>query len=83
MSDLGSELDALASETGFSGVIRIDQGDRLELARAYGFAHSRFEIRNAVDTRFAIASGAKGFTALTVVSLNENTVGDSETPEGR
>jgi hypothetical protein len=36
MSDLGGELDALASETGFSGVVRIDQSDRIELARAYG-----------------------------------------------
>jgi len=80
VSDLGSELDALASETGFSGVIRIDQGDRLELARAYGFAHSGFEIRNAVDTRFAIASGAKGFTALTVVSLIEEGVLELSTP---
>jgi CubicO group peptidase (beta-lactamase class C family) len=71
MSDLGGELDALASGTGFSGVVRIDQGDRIELARAYGLAHRGFEIPNAVDTRFGLASGAKGFTALAVVSLIE------------
>ena len=68
MSDLGGELDALASGTGFSGVVRIDQSDRIELARAYGLAHRGFEIANAVDTRFGLASGAKGFTALAVVS---------------
>src|SRR3954469_6546338 len=71
MSDLGGELDPLASGTGFSGVVRIDQGDRVELARAYGLAHRGFEIPNAVDTRFALASAAKGFTALVVMSLIE------------
>ena len=72
MSDLGGELDALASRTGFSGVVRIDQSDRIELARPYGLAHRGFEIPNAVDTRFGLASGAKGFTALAVVSAHAN-----------
>ena len=80
MSDLGGELDALASGTGFSGVVRIDQSDRIELARAYGLAHRGFEIPNAVDTRFGLASGAKGFTALAVVSLIEEGVLDLSTP---
>ena len=80
MSDLGGELDALASETGFSGVVRIDQSDRIELARAYGLAHRGFEIPNAVDTRFGTASAAKGFTALAVVSLIEEGVLELSTP---
>src|SRR3954465_10559503 len=71
MADLGGELDSLASGTGFSGVVRIDQSGRIELVRAYGFAHRGFEIPNAVDTRFGLASGAKGFTALVVMSLIE------------
>jgi len=74
MADLGGELDALASETGFSGVVRIDRSGRIELARAYGLAHRGFEIPNELDTRFGIASGAKGFTALAVVSLIEEGV---------
>src|SRR4029434_2721289 len=74
MSDLGGELDALASGTGFSGVVRIDQSDRIVLARAYGLAHRGFEIPNAVDTRFGLARGAKRFTALAVVSLIEEGV---------
>src|SRR5215211_9467170 len=80
MSDLGGELDALASGTGFSGVVRIDQSDRIELARAYGLAHRGFEIPNAVDTRFGLASGAKGFTALAVLSLIEEGVLELSTP---
>jgi CubicO group peptidase (beta-lactamase class C family) len=39
------------------------------LAKAYGLANRGYEIPNEVDTRFAIASGTKGLTALTVVSL--------------
>ncbi|GLZ33784.1 serine hydrolase [Lentzea sp. NBRC 105346] len=50
----------------FSGVISID-GD----ARAYGLAHRGYGIPNTPDTRFAIASGNKGFTALAVMSLVE------------
>ena len=80
MSDLGGELDALALKTGFSGVVRIDQSDRIELARAYGLAHRGFGIPNAVDTRFGLASGAKGFTALAVVSLIEEGVLELWTP---
>jgi len=65
------DLDALATETSFSGVIRVDRADEVEVARAYGLAHRGFEIPNAVDTRFATASAAKGFTALAIVSLIE------------
>jgi CubicO group peptidase (beta-lactamase class C family) len=68
------DLDALAAETGFSGVVRVDRGDRTELAKAYGLAHRAFGIPNELDTRFGIASGAKGFTALVVVSLVEEGV---------
>jgi CubicO group peptidase (beta-lactamase class C family) len=67
---LEAELEALAAETAFSGVVRVD-GERNEFAQAYGLAHRAFEIPNAVDTQFAIASGTKGFTALAVVSLIE------------
>ena len=65
-------LDALASETAFSGVVRVDGPDGIEVAKAYGFAHRGYGIPNDVDTRFAIASGTKGLTALTVVSLIED-----------
>ena len=68
------QLDELASAKAFSGVVRIDRGGELELARAYGLAHRAFEIPNEVDTRFGIASGAKAFTALVVVSLIEEGV---------
>jgi CubicO group peptidase (beta-lactamase class C family) len=37
--------------------------------KAYGLAHRSYDIPNEVDTCFALASGTKGLTALTVVSL--------------
>ncbi len=53
MSDLTLELDAIAVETGFSGVFRVDRGIHMEVAKAYGLADRGYEIPNTVDTRFA------------------------------
>lgn len=72
MSGLEGSVDRIAAETGFSGVVRVDRGDEIELVKAYGLAHRGFHIPNAVDTRFAIASGTKGLTALTVMTLIED-----------
>ncbi len=63
---------AIAKTSGFSGVVRLDRGDNVELAKAYGLAHRGHEIPNTVDTRFAIASGTKGLTAVAVASLIED-----------
>jgi CubicO group peptidase (beta-lactamase class C family) len=49
--------------------MRVDRGEELVLARAYGFAHRGLRVTNTVDTQFAIASGVKPLTALAVVSL--------------
>jgi CubicO group peptidase (beta-lactamase class C family) len=66
------DLDRVAAETAFSGIVRVDRGEELVIEKAYGFADRANEIRNEPDTRFAIASGVKGMTALTVVSLIED-----------
>jgi CubicO group peptidase (beta-lactamase class C family) len=71
MPGLEHELDAIAAETAFSGVVRVDSAAGIEVAKAYGLAHRGYEIPNEVDTQFAIASGTKGLTALAVVSLIE------------
>src|SRR5436190_16182006 len=65
------EVDALARRTGFSGVVRVDRGGRLDFASVYGFADRAHEIPNTPETQFGIASGTKGLTALTIVSLVE------------
>lgn len=69
MQTLQDAVDEVAQDTGFSGVVRVDGSDGVELARAYGLSDRAHAIANTVDTRFAIASGMKGLTALTVVSL--------------
>jgi CubicO group peptidase (beta-lactamase class C family) len=70
MTDLDA-VDALALESDFAGVVRVDRAGVPEFAQAYGFAHRAHEIPNTVDTQFGTASGAKSFTALAVVHLIE------------
>ncbi|MBM7787506.1 serine hydrolase domain-containing protein [Tenggerimyces flavus] len=64
-----AEVDQLARDTDFSGVVWIDRAGQVELSNAYGFANRAYRVPNTVDTRFGIASGSKGFTALAVFSL--------------
>ena len=71
-TSLRAQLDAIASETDFSGVVRVDRSDRVEVAEAYGLAHRGYGIANTLDTQFGVASGAKAMTALAVVSLVED-----------
>jgi len=65
--------DAVGAATadGFSGVARVDVDDRVVHESAHGLADRAHAIANTVDTRIGVASGAKGFTALTVLSLVE------------
>lgn len=67
MTLLGDEVDELAA--GFAGVVSVSRGDELEFEHAYGLADRAHDISATTATQFAIASGTKGFTAATVVSL--------------
>jgi CubicO group peptidase (beta-lactamase class C family) len=67
-----SELDALVVDESFSGVVRIDRDGAVAVERAYGLANRGEQIANEVSTRFAVASGTKGLTALTVMTLVED-----------
>ena len=60
-----------AAEHDFSGVVRVDDGDRRH-EWAFGMADRRHQLANTTDTRFSLASGTKGFTALAVMSLVES-----------
>ena len=70
--DLDQRIDEAVSAARFSGVIRVDEGDRTVLLRAVGDADRAYGIANAPGTRFAMASGCKGFTALASVALIED-----------
>jgi CubicO group peptidase (beta-lactamase class C family) len=71
MAGLVDSVGALAADTRFSGVVRADAGDDVVVAGAYGYANRAFGVPNTCDSQFAIASGVKGLTALTIVSLIE------------
>src|ERR1700733_5379590 len=62
-------IDPMAAQNGFAGVVSVDRGGEIDFGKAYGLALRAYQIQNTADTRFAIASGSKGLTALTVVSL--------------
>jgi CubicO group peptidase (beta-lactamase class C family) len=74
VSSLAADLLRIAADTGFSGVVRRDGPDGLELVRAYGLADRSHGIPNEPSTQFGIASGTKGLTALTVMRLVEDGV---------
>ena len=66
--------------TGFSGVAAIVDETSVRHAAAHGEADRAHAVPNTVDTRFAIASGTKGFTALTIMRLVETGVLELTTP---
>jgi CubicO group peptidase (beta-lactamase class C family) len=71
MHALQDAVDRAAADAAFSGVIQVDRGGARELCSAYGLADRAHGIPNTTDTMFALASGAKTFTALAVMSLVE------------
>ncbi len=66
---LAAAIDAAARDGDFSGALRVDVDGVVVCARAYGLADRAAGVANTVDTQFGIASGTKGLTALTIVSL--------------
>ncbi len=71
MDDLLAGVDRVARDTTFSGVVRVDVGNDVALAQAYGLSNRAYGIANQVDGQFGIASGTKALTALTIIRLIE------------
>lgn len=65
MNPVPGQISRAVAETGFSvqSALRLDDGTGWSAA-AYGAASRRFGIANCPETPFGIASGTKGFTAL-------------------
>jgi CubicO group peptidase (beta-lactamase class C family) len=74
------DVDRAAADVDFSGVVRVERDGIVELDLAYGLADRAHAIPCTVDTRFAVASAAKGFTALTVMALIEDGLLRLDTP---
>jgi CubicO group peptidase (beta-lactamase class C family) len=68
MTDWAAELEPLLA-TDFSGVVSVSSADQVLFERAYGAADRAHGIACTPTTRFATASGTKGFTALVVMGL--------------
>jgi CubicO group peptidase (beta-lactamase class C family) len=68
VTDLAA-VDELARSTGFSGVVRLDVEGEVRFEAAYGLADRRWGVPVGTGTRFGIASGTKGLTALAVLAL--------------
>lgn len=68
---LAESVEAAAGGAGFCGVVRVDRDGEPVYQAAFGLAQRGHEVPNTVDTRFAVASGGKGFTALAAVRLIE------------
>ena len=79
---LNDALDAVIAETSFSGVVRVDLGDATIVQRAAVLADRAHAIVMTIDTRIGIASGAKAFTALTVMGSSNAGVSRSPPPPG-
>jgi len=77
---LREDVDRVAAEADFSGVVRVERDGIVELDLAYGLADRGHGIACTVDTRFAVASAAKAFTALTVMALVTDGVLGLDTP---
>lgn len=65
--------NAVAAKT-FTGVVTVDVADRRILERCEGFIHRALRVPMTAQTRIAIASGSKAFTALAVMRLVEDGV---------
>ncbi|WP_344062069.1 serine hydrolase domain-containing protein [Microbacterium pumilum] len=77
---LGATLDAQARTDALSGVISLDVDADIVFAAAYGMADRAHGIPNTVDTRFAMASASKAFTAAAVWSLVDDGTLRLDTP---
>ncbi len=66
---LRAELDEAAALGPFSGVVRVERDGEIEVEQAYGLRDRAHDLPVRPDTQFGLASGTKGLTALTVMSL--------------
>jgi CubicO group peptidase (beta-lactamase class C family) len=67
-------IDAHIQMNQFSGSILIAKNDQIVVNKGYGYANYGFEIKNNPETKFRIGSLTKGFTAVAILQLEENSL---------
>jgi len=80
MTDLEGDVRRVADSTGFSGAVRVYREGVVEVDTALGMADRAHGIAATTTTRFGTASATKGFTALAVMRLVEDSVLALSTP---
>ncbi len=65
------QIEAILEDVGMSGTVRLDIDGRTVVQMTRGFAHRGLGVANSPSTQFGTASGAKGFTALVVMTMVE------------
>jgi CubicO group peptidase (beta-lactamase class C family) len=76
---MDTDLDRLAAEHEFSGVIGIERDGELR-THAFGLADRAHGIANTVEHRFGVASAAKTLTAIGVLSVVADGLLDLDAP---
>jgi D-alanyl-D-alanine carboxypeptidase len=69
LTDLQMALDQASAADEFSGAVLVARDGRILFQRAYGFKDRAKGVRNALKTRFDVASMDKMFTAVAVLQL--------------
>lgn len=75
-------IENCAQDTGFSGVMRVAGPSGLSFSGSWGYRDRAEGLRTEADTRFAIASGTKLFTALGIGRLVEQEALRLDSPVG-
>lgn len=70
-STLASAFERLDAAHQLSGTVLVAQDRDVVLERAYGLASHQLDVPNTLDTKFAIASVTKMFTAMAALVLAE------------
>ena len=76
------QIEQVAHETDFSGVVSIFQADSPPYEQAFGYRDVPNQVPNSPATRFGIASGTKLFTALGIGRLIDQGLLTLETQVG-
>lgn len=58
----------------FSGSILIAKNGQIIVNKGYGFANYEFDVKNTPQTKFRIGSLTKGFTAVAILQLEEDSL---------
>ena len=68
---MATYVQARADLGQFNGVVLVLKGDKVLFQKAYGWANVEQRVPNRMDTRFAVASITKQFTAAAILQLRD------------